>query len=308
LHLGSYFSSQMNRILYTSPYVPAEWIEAHGLDPCRVIPSAGGCAQTLLNRQGVCPFVRSFCSHVISSQESCGIVMATTCDQMRRAFEVVVQAAKAPAIMMNVPRTWQTVAARRLYVAELGRVSDFLVEVGGSLPSNDRLIQVMRGDRWAKAHPTAHSTAGPAIRLALVGGPMRKEDQFLFDFIEQCGGVVALDATEGGEAGSRRPFEQRSMVDDPLLELADAYFDGIADIARRPNDGYYQWLIRRTADLCIQGIIVLRYVGCDLWHAEVESLRQKVGLPLLDLDADGQADRTDERSHTRVSAFMEALA
>lgn len=305
----------MKMVLYTSPYVPAEWIEAHGLEPCRVVPSGGDCVPAFLNGQGGCPFVRTFCSHVLAAQGTCGIMMTTTCDQMRRAFDVVAERATVPAFLMNVPRTWQTVAARRLYLGELERLSGFLVHLGGTRPTDDDLAQVMRdhkegnrwGDRWAEAHPTAHRTAHPAIPVALVGGPMRREDLALFDLIREYGGFVALDATEGGEAGRPRPFDRRRLGDEPFLELADAYFDGIADLSRRPNDGFYEWLCRLLRERDIRGAIVHRYPWCDLWHAEVERIRQSTGLPVLDLDA-GEDDTPDDgRRRTRIGAFMEML-
>ena len=301
----------MKTVLYTSPYVPAEWIEAHGLEPCRVVPSGGACAPAVLNGQGVCPFVRTFCSHVLSAQGACGIVMTTTCDQMRRAFDVVAQRAAVPALLMNVPRTWQTVAARRLYMGELERLSDFLIHTGGTRPTGDCLAEVMRAceegsrwrNRWAEAHPTAY----PVIPVALVGGPMRTQDLALFDLIREYGGFVALDATEGGEAGRHRPFDRRRLEDEPFLELADAYFDGIADVARRPNDGFYDWLGLHLKERDIRGVIVHRYPWCDLWHAEVERIRQCTGLAVLDLDAGGDDAPDDGRRRTRIGAFMEIL-
>jgi benzoyl-CoA reductase/2-hydroxyglutaryl-CoA dehydratase subunit BcrC/BadD/HgdB len=237
--------------------------------------------------------------------------MTTTCDQMRRAFDVVAERATVRVFLMNVPRTWKTVTARRLYLGELERLSDFLVHVGGTKPTNDYLAEVMRGDRWAEAHPTAyptgHPTTHPALPVALVGGPMRREDLALFDLIQEYGGFVALDATEGGEAGRPRPFDRRRLGDEPFLELADAYFDGIADLSRRPNDGFYEWLCRLLRERDIRGAIVHRYPWCDLWHAEVERIRQSTGLPVLDLDAGGDDTPDNGRRRTRIGAFMEML-
>jgi benzoyl-CoA reductase/2-hydroxyglutaryl-CoA dehydratase subunit BcrC/BadD/HgdB len=301
----------MKTVLYTSPYVPAEWIEAHGLEPCKVVPSGRDCVATALNGQGVCPFVRTFCSHVLPAQGACGIVMTTTCDQMRHAFDVVARRAKVPALLLNIPRTWQTVAARRMYMGELDRLSGFLVHLGGTRPTDDHLAQAMRahdearcrGGPWAEAHPTAY----PAIPVALVGGPMREEDLALFDLIRDHGGSVALDATEGGEAGRPRPFDRRRLGDEPFLELADAYLDGIADVSRRPNHGFYEWLGRLLKERDICGVVLHRYPWCDLWHAELERIRQYTGLPVLDLDAGGDDTPDYSRHRTRVCAFMEML-
>lgn len=306
----------MKTVLHTSPYVPAEWIEAHGLEPCRVVPSGKSCARAVLDGEGMCPYVRTFCAHVLSAEGVCGIVMTTTCDQMRRASEVVARGTTVPVLLMDVPRTWQTVAVRRMYTGELDRLGDFLVQVGGTRPRSDRLAEVMRthdearcrgdrwGGRWAEAHPT---TAHAAIPVALVGGHARSEDLALLDLIREHGGFVALDATEAGEAGRPRPFDRRRLGDEPFQELADAYFDGIADISRRPNHGFYDWLGRLLRERDIRGLILHRYTWCDLWHAEVERIRQHTGLPVLDLDTGGDEVPDYGRQRTRISAFMEML-
>ena len=301
----------MKMVLYTSPYVPAEWIEAHGLEPCRVVPSSRDCVTPVLSGQGVCPFVRAFCSHVLSAQGACGIVMTTTCDQMRHAFDMVARKAKVPALLLNIPRTWQTVAARRMYGAELDRLSGFLIYLGGTRPTDEHLAQVMRthdeargrGGPQAEAHPSAH----PAIPVALVGGPMRTEDLALFGLIRDHGGFVALDATEAGEAGRPRLFDRRRLGDEPFAELADAYFDGIADVSRRPNHGFYEWLGRLLKQRSTRGVVLHRYPWCDLWHAELERIRQCTGLPVLDLDAGGDDTPDYGRHRTRICAFMEML-
>jgi benzoyl-CoA reductase/2-hydroxyglutaryl-CoA dehydratase subunit BcrC/BadD/HgdB len=303
----------MTKILYTSPYVPAEWIAAHGLEPVRVTPARVDRPPAALDRQGVCPFVRSFVASVLTWPRPAALAMTTTCDQMRRAFDVVARASKLPAFLMNVPSTWQSIAARRLYVGELDRLSGFLVRTGGTRPSDGQLAEVMlaHDDTCVSPNGTSASTRGlrihPTIPVALVGGPLCREDYAIFEMVEACGGCVLLDATESGVCGLRRAFDHRRLREEPLLELADAYFDGIRDVSRRPNDGFYNWLRRELARNDIRAVIVHRHLWCDLWHAEVERLREKTGLPVLDLDAsDGEAADSN-RNRTRIGAFLEML-
>ncbi len=304
----------MTKVLYTSPYVPAEWIAAHGLEPVRVTPTRTAQAPPALDRQGVCPFVRSFVASALTCAEPAVMVMTTVCDQMRRAFDVAARVDMMPAFLMNVPSTWQTVAARRLYLDELDRLSDFLVRAGGLRPSDERLVEVMLA-REGEPHElkptpsgsTRRSRTRPAIPVALVGGPLCQEDSVLFDLIGGCGGWVVLDATESGLAGMRRRFDRRRVRDEPLLELADAYFDGIRDIARRPNDEFYAWLLRELTRNDIRAVIVYRHLWCDLWHAEVQRLREKAGLPVLEIDADGAEASDSGRNRTRIGAFLEML-
>lgn len=322
------------KVLYTSPYVPAEWVAAHGLEPVRVMPSRALRAPVVLEKAGVCPFVRSFVSDALARPDPAAVVMTTVCDQMRRAFDVVTRVSARPAFLLNVPTTWQSVAARRLYLDELERLSGFLVRAGGVRPSDERLIEVMlrcddkerlnsrmgfspcggfssaeiqHGLKPILRGSTRGARPHPPIPVALVGGPLCREDSVVFELIAEVGGCVALDATESGLAGMRRAFDRRRMREGPLLELADAYFDGIRDVSRRPNDEFYLWLRRELSESEIRAVIVCRHLWCDLWHAEVERLREKSGLPVLDLDA-GEADAMDSgRNRTRIGAFMEML-
>jgi hypothetical protein len=217
-----------------------------------------------------------------------------------------------PAFLLNVPSTWQSVTSRRLYLDELDRLSEFLLRAGGTRPSNERLAEVMLGyDETPAPSSSAPATRGlrtrPAIPVALVGGPLCKEDFAVFDLIEEGGGYVVLDATESGLAGRRRAFDRRRVRAEPLLELADAYFDGIRDVSRRPNGEFYTWFLRELKESGARAVIVYRHLWCDLWHAEVQRLREKSGLPVLDLDA-GDAEATDSgRNRTRIGAFMEMM-
>lgn len=328
----------MNRVLYTSLFIPPDWIAAHGLAPSRVIGTDAASRPGALGREGVCPFLRSFVSEVTTMSDGLGVVMTTTCDQMRRAVDLVAQQGEIPVCLVNIPSTWQSKASRELYYNELHRLGRFLVSRGGTHPSDERLAEVMLhydqlraslknlADRlpprgWAEVAEAFQRTnalnrlASADIRavqhtgvpVALLGGPRRQEDRTLFDLITAAGGYVALDASDNGMRGLCRPFDPDRVRDDPFKELADAYFDSIVDVSRRPNDGFYQWLEPRLQKRAIGGIILHRYLWCDLWHAEVERIRQRFGLPLLDLDLDGEDLLTEERTRTRIGAFLEML-
>lgn len=146
------------------------------------------------------------------------------------------------------------------------------------------------------------------VPVAVIGGPLLEEDFVLYDLIEQAGAHIALDATEGGQRTLPRPFDPRGIVADPFEELARAYFDEFADAIRRPNQGFYDWLVPRLAQHKVRGILVHRYLWCDLWHAEVARMECRCGVPVLDLDAAGQDAGTWPRLVTRVEAFLESLS
>ena len=222
-------------IVYTCPYVPAEWITAHGLRPRRLIPLPVEGTVAIPRIEGLCPYARAFVNDVAASDDVDGIVVTTMCDQMRRVFDLLVRRVDTPAFLLNVPSTWQTVAAQRLYLDELKRLGRFLVRLGGREPDKEQLVRTMldQGDE-AGVHSTGFPNAmnrvwgptpyGHGVPLALVGGPLMQRDRVLFDVVEECGGRIVLDATETGQRGVRGPFDRRRLLEDPLMELAEVYF------------------------------------------------------------------------------------
>jgi benzoyl-CoA reductase/2-hydroxyglutaryl-CoA dehydratase subunit BcrC/BadD/HgdB len=352
-------------IAYTCPYVPAEWIAAHGLQPRRLIPLPVEGAVTIPRMEGLCPYARAFVNDVAASDAFDGVVVTTMCDQMRRVFELLVRRVDMPAFLLNVPSTWQTVAAQRLYLDELKRLGRFLVRLGGHEPAHDELAHTMlecdnarRGvglappgpiggasptlhsysrilggsgkaagfaqalpmadghkpsasseDSACRCHPILTTSGGPeyyAVPLAIVGGPLMQQDQVLFHIIRDCGGRIVLDATETGSRGQCGPFDRRRLAEDPLLELAQAYFR-IPDPARRPNSELYQWLKEHLAQTGARGIVFHHYVWCDKWHAEFSRLKEWADLPVLRLDSEGDVGMDTPRLRTRVRAFVETL-
>ena len=57
----------MKRVLYRSPFIPAEWIAAHGFEPVRLIPSSASTDGPVPDAEGVCPFMRGFINEASSS-------------------------------------------------------------------------------------------------------------------------------------------------------------------------------------------------------------------------------------------------
>ncbi len=156
----------MNVIAYCQPFVPPEWIAAHGLRPQWLRPqtaASSGCG----GRRGVCPAAAALID--AAQQGDCpdcrptdakrpgakmglspsvdmsaaALVLTTTCDQMRYAAAAVEAMERIPIFLMHVPRTWQPPAARGLYGEELRRLGRFLVRCGGELPTPETLRQVM---------------------------------------------------------------------------------------------------------------------------------------------------------------------
>ena len=328
----------MKKIMYTCPYVPAEWIAAYGLRPSRIIPDSANSGSEIIRTEGLCPYVRGFINELTTQNETCGIIVTTVCDQMRRSFDIIVRECDNPAFLMNVPSTWQTVAAQKLYRDEIERLGRFLVRLGGKAPATDTLAEIMLEYDTARKILleareilsagqfadviVAFNRDGPTeipkkiaedkplisgIPLAIIGGPMMRQDFKILEMAEQAGGRIVLNATETGERGLCPPFDRRNLRQNPLMELADAYLNGIRDASRRPNSGLYQWLRQELAARQVHGIIFHRNLWCDIWHAELQRLKDWADLPVLDIDSTGESEPDQHRNQNRIRAFLEIL-
>lgn len=323
----------MSQVIYTSPYVPAEWIAAFGLSPSRVNIGAGGHNPTV-SAEGVCPYVSRFIQETSQMDNSVLFVFTTECDQMRRGSENLPEEQKERTFLMNIPATWDTPESQKLYLAELKRLGQFMERHGGITPTNGKLTQVMRefeklrnnlkdqrcfvspkkySEKISEFHRTGKIKSeleeereeSKALRIALLGGPLTSSDFMLFDLIADNGGRVVLDGTETGERTLPYSFNTRQMVEAPVEALAEAYFGSIPDAFRRPNDELYLWIDKFFAERDVEGVLLIRRIWCDIWHAEVGRLREYLSVPLLDIDLDGNVPHT--RIQTRIQAFMETL-
>ncbi len=302
--------------------MPAEWIAAHQLTPVRLVPHGAAARRrdtAGLPIDGVCTYALAF-ANALAAEEGDAIIFTTLCDQMRRIAELVPQFDRRPVFLLNVPKTWQNAAAYELYKDELRRLGRFLQSVGGREPSNEQIATVAMqfdveraaGRSARMANPVAPCGGGdsgksqPRTPLALVGGPMMAEDAWLYEYVAASGGQIVLDATETGELGLPAPLDRRHLHDEPLDEIATAYFTGVQHPARRPNSEFYRWLKTRLDATGARGILLRRHTWCDIWHAEAQRIREWSQLPMAEIDsaAPGPA-RT--RCQSRLAPLLEML-
>ncbi|MFH1716773.1 MAG: 2-hydroxyacyl-CoA dehydratase, partial [Planctomycetota bacterium] len=71
--------------------------------------------------------------------------------------------------------------------------------------------------------------------------------------------------------------------------------------------GLYEWLEREMANRGVRGVIFHRHIWCDLWHVELRPLKDRIDMPVLDLDSAGDKQADRQRMTTRIRAFMEML-
>ena len=127
----------MTVVAYYSPFVPAEWISAHGLSPLRRRPRSSAAPPLA----GICTYAHSFFREACEDPDVGAIVLTSDCDQIRRIAEASAEPPGKPVFHMHVPTTWQTTNAHRYYVSEVERLGRFLVGLGGTAPAPERLAE-----------------------------------------------------------------------------------------------------------------------------------------------------------------------
>jgi benzoyl-CoA reductase/2-hydroxyglutaryl-CoA dehydratase subunit BcrC/BadD/HgdB len=155
----------MNGVAYCHPFVPPEWIAAHGLRPCW-LPCRAGDEPAAWVRRGVCPVAAARLDDFAAELPADAVVLTTTCDQIRYAAALLQHLGRLPVFLMHVPRTWQTAAARAFYREELGRLGRFLVGCGGTAPDDDALSRTMLQYDQARASLRRRSEEMPAGAFA----------------------------------------------------------------------------------------------------------------------------------------------
>ncbi len=326
------------QVFYTSPWVPAEWIRAHGLEACGIWFAPVPRPFALL--AGDCAFACRT-SRVAELESDSAFVFTTHCDQLRRQFDSLALSISHRAFLFNLPATWQTPVAKRIFLAELERLGRFLVGIGGHEPTAEALASQMgehsgvrkallhsasslpaqtlaeaiarfytegRADLGQQSGDTACPTNG-LVPIALAGGPLSRADWGLFEAVQTAGARVVLNATEPGERNLWESASVPSVVSskDALLDaLADDYLAHCVDVFQRPNRRLYAWLGERLAFRGARGIILWVYSACDLWRAEAQTLREATHLPVLQLEADEAASGWT-RIRGRLEAFVESL-
>ncbi len=133
----------MKTIAYCSPFVPAEWIAAHGLRPHWLRLGTASGRPLIAVTRGICPYAGALIDKALSGIEADALVLTTICDQMRYAAAVLESRGSCPIFLLNIPSTWQTPQVRKLYLDELKRLGRFLVQLGGMSPQHADLAEAM---------------------------------------------------------------------------------------------------------------------------------------------------------------------
>lgn len=320
----------MIKVVYSSPYVPPELVEACGAVPERII-DFGDSKERI--SEGMCPYARAF-RDAVSVKDHDIVLFTTGCDQMRRGYESPEELPNS--YLLNIPSTWQSLNAFNLYISEMERMAGIICQSTGVELREETLKNVMikydssreklreyrnfvDSAEYNKQVLNFIANIGSVpelserylsdnIPLALIGGPLTKNDLSLFNIIRDLGGDIAVNGTENGDMNLPDPFDKRNMAIDSWQELMDTYFFKVADIGRRPNSHFYSMLKSRLDENGVRGVIYRSYPWCDLWGAEVYRIKEWLDIPLLEIDAELFRNPDHEpRLITRLEAFMETL-
>jgi hypothetical protein len=214
-------------VYYSSPWIPVEWIEAHGFEPRGVWSAEGFGRGALPLSAGVCAFSEAMRRFAEAHPEA-AVIFTTACDQMRRSYDAFADAPGHRGFLFNLPATWQFPAARRMYCSEMERLGRFLQAHGGRAPAGKDLKQIIerragvrqslrelvsRGSarQFARAVGRFHwdgsmdppdpspTPAAGSIPVAIIGGPLTASQWGVLDLIEAAGARIVLNATETGE-------------------------------------------------------------------------------------------------------------
>jgi hypothetical protein len=135
---------------------------------------------------------------------------------------------------------------------------------------------------------------------------MTQSDLGVLDLIEQVGGKVVLNACELGQRCLPAPLDAQAAAANPLAELRRMYFDAIPDAFRRPDSLLEDYLRIQLALCGARGVVLIRQVWCDLWHAWTERLRGLTPLPVLEIVLGGSPEGAMSVNN-RVQSFVEIL-
>jgi benzoyl-CoA reductase/2-hydroxyglutaryl-CoA dehydratase subunit BcrC/BadD/HgdB len=307
-----------SKIGYFSPFVPPEWIEAHSAVPVLLSPQRSRSlieTASTSSRRGVCSCAGDLFDGLLSDTSLQGIVLPTTCDQLRYSAAWLQGRTSTPLFLFNVPSTWRSTSSRLYYADELCRLGRFLQSVTGrESPAPESLLDAMnnynaiRSDQRKFFENEASTASVGDVRLALVGGPLfENERKELVNGLGKLDARLVLDASEFGERTLAAAFDPNALDSNPFEELVRAYFDVIPDAFRRPDTMLHDWLMQRFRERNVQGVLIRRHVFCDLWNGAASRIRERSGLPTLDLHVGQGEDAAASRTWGRIEAFLECF-
>jgi len=256
----------MKRIAVLSNAIPDAWLAPCGAEVVREVEYA---------RYTPVPLRAGMCAHLAYLpallEDVDGIVLATSCDQMRRGAEWLDDAQRV--FLFDVP----SAPCDALLRLERARLERWVL----ALPSQKA------AQAFLPAHQTPATQTGMSAPLCIgiLGGHFCGNAASVRDFFAQRAIHVGLWGCEGGER--------------------------LGDICQRPNDDFHERLARAVRERNLAGLVVTHTTWCDVWRAAYTRIQETAAVPVTEWVFDGLCDGQpfpDARSVTRLEAFCELLA
>lgn len=293
--------------VYSSPWVPAPVLEACGFKAVPVydfteIKDAG--LPQVFN-EGRCPWSQIFSQYSATASFS-AIILATTCDQMRRSAETI--EGETPVFVLNVPTT-NSPQAMRFYQTEISRLATFLSGISGIKPTSAALIEASARFNSTASQPDMQSPpATTSTPICILGSHLPMPFAAFTKVLGDAGASVVINGLESGPSCTPR-LSQLTIDAQPeaiIAQLAETYFASIRDIFRRPNNAFYRWLSTELKRQDPKGVLVVKNSWCDQWTVETVRLREWCKLPVLELEFTSSTLSLSALS--RIEAFIETCS
>ena len=290
--------------VYSSPWVPAPVLQACGFKPVPVYDFTEiqdeGLAQVFT--EGRCPWSQIFSQY--SASASCDvIILATTCDQMRRSAETITT--DTPVFVLNVPTT-NSPQALRFYQAEVGRLASCLTGISGIEPTSKSLEEAISDFNAPGPSPATESIDdGSSTPLCLLGSHLPMSFSGFSNILSDAGGTIVINGLESGPACTPNlmPATIGDAPEAVVAHLSETYFTSISDIFRRPNDEFYGWLAAELKRQQAKGVLIVKNSWCDQWTVETVRLREWCEIPVLELEF--TSSTLSMSALARMEAFIE---
>jgi len=208
-----------------------------------------------------------------------GMVLVTSCDQMRRAAEWLNDDTRV--FLFNLP---STLHQERLLEAEKVRLVKWVAQLPQTCSNVKRGREAGGGARTEGQQDARREDNRETLSIGVIGGHFCGDQQRVVQFFEKRGIRISLWGCESGE--------------------------WVGDVFQRPNTLFYEQVQSVIAERHLDGILVVRTTWCDVWRLASVRLHEVVKVPVLEWVMDSQSHGQsfpDGSSTTRLEAFCELL-
>jgi len=262
----------MKRIAVLSNAIPDAWFAPCGVDVVRRVDYARDAPVPV--RAGVCAHL-AYLPALLEDVD--GIVLATSCDQMRRGAEWLGNPQRV--FLFDVP----SAPCDALLALERVRLERWLAE--GCCVVNLTAASRREKSGGLPPHSILQTPTSRPLSIGIIGGHFCGDPASVHHLFERQGVGIRLWGCEGGE--------------------------NLGDICQRPNDAFYTTLNNIIRERNLAGLVVVRTTWCDSWRAAFVRIQETAPVPVTEWVSDGQhawQPFPDARSATRLEAFCELLA